>query len=130
MCLINQGVYPQDNHIDVNIARLANELAAQFDTSETAILVSLGIHPDALLPKKTKCDLDISKNGSYCRLLQLQQLMSLAISYFGTQHNARHWFDQINIGLGQRSPISLCSTSLGMDKIENSIQRLMHGMTA
>lgn len=64
------------------------------------------------------------------RALQLARLMNEAVAYFGSNAAANRWMKTSNIGLGDKMPIKLCNTGVGMGMVRDSITRLKYGMTA
>jgi putative toxin-antitoxin system antitoxin component (TIGR02293 family) len=120
----------QDNISEGVDAKDVADVAEQFGVSQKVISDILGVSIRAVQNKRRAKDNEkLGKNVSE-RLLRLREVMSVAVNYFGSDDGARHWFNTPNIGLGNKPPLLLCDTFLGMDRVENSIQKLMHGMTA
>jgi putative toxin-antitoxin system antitoxin component (TIGR02293 family) len=71
----------------------------------------------------------IINSDSEHHIHELMQLMSYAISYFGSKENARRWFIHKNRGLGNVTPMSLLKTNDGIDRVKSTITKLKHGMT-
>ena len=120
----------QDNIYAGVDAKDVAEVAEQFGVTQKIISDLLGVSLRAIQNRRRGKNSDkLDKNASE-RILRMRELMSVGIGYFGNEDNTRHWFNQANTGLGDVTPISLCDTFLGMERVENSIQKLMHGMTA
>lgn len=64
------------------------------------------------------------------RAIQLTRLMNEVIECFGGHDAAMKWMRTPNIGLGDKTPLSLCNSYTGMDMVRNSINRLKYGLTA
>jgi putative toxin-antitoxin system antitoxin component (TIGR02293 family) len=50
--------------------------------------------------------------------------------YFGTEGKAQKWFNTPNRTLGNKSPSSMCSTYIGIEQVNNTLNKLKHGFTA
>jgi putative toxin-antitoxin system antitoxin component (TIGR02293 family) len=74
-------------------------------------------------------NLPLNKNLSE-RILRLQEIMYLAQCYFGQDETAMRWFQDVNKGLDDKKPFTVCDTFYGMERVENSLMKLVHGMTA
>jgi putative toxin-antitoxin system antitoxin component (TIGR02293 family) len=61
---------------------------------------------------------------------QLSELLSLAISVFGTREVAARWFKTELPALGQRTPLELLATSAGKRIVEDHLNRIASGVYA
>jgi uncharacterized protein (DUF2384 family) len=75
--------------------------------------------------KVSKLDEGIMVNES-----EYKQLMNEVEEYFGSPGSSMIWMKTTNIGLGNVTPSSLCTSLAGINRVRNSINRLNHGMTA
>jgi uncharacterized protein (DUF2384 family) len=76
-------------------------------------------------------DLDFALNNNAAdHEEKLRALFAFALSYFGSTVATRSWFSSLNLGLGGVTPLSLLDTDYGIDRVKNTIYKLMHGMTA
>lgn len=71
----------------------------------------------------------LNKNSTE-RAFMVTHAFLQAVEYFGSEDKAREWFHRKNMSLGDRAPIELCETLLGIRRIENTIGKLKYGMTA
>lgn len=113
--------------VDVNdIVTIANRL----QVSQKVVADILGISIRGIQQKKhtdtpTKLDKNISE-----RVLRLNEVIAVAHFYFGQDEQVARWFNTPNPGFDMVNPIMLCDTFLGMDRVDNTLQKLIHGMTA
>jgi putative toxin-antitoxin system antitoxin component (TIGR02293 family) len=130
MIKTKQLQYTQENiyaGVDVDYVAV---IAEQFGVSQKAISDVLGISIRVVQNKRrAKDNRKLDKNVTE-RLLRLHKLLFTAVCYFGSNDSAKHWFNTPNVGLGNTPPFFVCDTFLGMDNVENTIQKLVHGMTA
>lgn len=105
-------------------------MAEQFGVTQKVIADLIGISVRAFQQKRQANINQKSNKNVTERILKMRELMSVACMYFGDEQNARYWFNTPNIGLIGVAPILLCDTFLGMSRVENSIHKLLHGMTA
>lgn len=120
----------QDSISEVVAVADVADVAEQFGVSQKAIADILGLSIRTLQNRqRSKDNRKLDKNVSE-RLLRLRELFSVADNYFYSKEAAIRWFKTPNTGLGCKPPLLLCDTFFGMDMVENSIQKLMHGMTA
>ncbi|MGJ8629480.1 MAG: antitoxin Xre/MbcA/ParS toxin-binding domain-containing protein [Glaciecola sp.] len=61
---------------------------------------------------------------------KMNSIWAVAIDYFKTSDGANLWFTTKNRGLGSVTPLSLLNSDKGIARVENSIVKLSHGMTA
>jgi len=104
-------------------------LAKRFSVNKEEMASILGVSPRTLQKKSAGHDQSLDKNLSE-RCLNLNNLMNIAIDYFGSKEGAVDWFHTENRSLGSVTPFSLCDTFLGMQRVEEVIVKLMYGMTA
>lgn len=64
------------------------------------------------------------------RAFMLAHSFLKAVAYFGSEENARKWFHTKNLSLGDKTPFETCITLFGIRRVENTILKLQHGMTA
>ncbi len=56
------------------------------------------------------------------------EILATATEVLGSQEAAERWMEEPAIGLDQRRPIDLLSTSAGMDIVKTFLERLQHGV--
>jgi uncharacterized protein (DUF2384 family) len=61
---------------------------------------------------------------------QMFNTFSVALDYFGHKESTQRWFVTQNRGMGSKTPLSLLSHKGGFERVENTIIKLAHGMTA
>ncbi|MGF1759869.1 MbcA/ParS/Xre antitoxin family protein [Photobacterium sagamiensis] len=59
-----------------------------------------------------------------------QDLFDMAYTYFEDENATEQWFYTENIALGLVTPISICNTKEGGERIKQVINKLKFGMTA
>jgi putative toxin-antitoxin system antitoxin component (TIGR02293 family) len=64
------------------------------------------------------------------RAFQLARLTNEAAEYFGSLEAANKWMNTPNMGLRDQSPLALCASFTGMERVRDSLNRLKYGMTA
>lgn len=64
------------------------------------------------------------------RALLTTSVFQKAVAYFGDHERAQHWFNTKNMGLGNRTPLSVCTSYTGIRLVENTLIKLEYGMTA
>lgn len=64
------------------------------------------------------------------RAFQLARLTNEAAEYFGSLEAANKWMNTPNMGLRDQSPLALCTSFTGMERVRDSLNRLKYGMTA
>jgi uncharacterized protein (DUF2384 family) len=118
--------HPMNSDINAECvpASMVRVVATRYGLSLKVLGKLIGIGTSAVYRKQGTLDSNISTH-----LLQLDRLMKIAIEYFGCEPNARAWFFQYNRGLVSE-PIKLCGNWHGINRVENSLMKLMHGMTA
>ena len=104
-------------------------LATRFSVSNKEIANVLGISHRVLQKKSIEKTQKLDKNISE-RCINLNNLFTLTVDYFGSENSAVSWFHSENIGLGLVTPFSLCETFHGMNRVESTIIKLKYGMTA
>lgn len=104
-------------------------LAKRFSVSMKELSYILGISERTLQKRKSEVGYKLDKNLSE-RCINLNNLFSFAVDYFGNEKSAAIWFQTENTGLGSVTPFSLCETFYGMSRVENTLVKLKHGMTA
>jgi len=62
------------------------------------------------------------------RIWKFATVLSEATAMFGSQAAAEHWMEQPAIGLNQRRPIDLLATSVGVEVVEEFLERLHYGV--
>lgn len=60
---------------------------------------------------------------------KFSDVIKLALEYFKTPEDAKRWFNTTNRGLGNITPLTLIETDIGLQRVENCIIELIHGMT-
>lgn len=71
----------------------------------------------------------LNKNASERALLVASAFLK-ATEHFGSKVKAREWFHYRNMVLGNKTPLEMCNTIIGIRRVENTIVKLEHGMTA
>jgi uncharacterized protein (DUF2384 family) len=61
---------------------------------------------------------------------KMNSIWAVAIDYFKTIDGANLWFKTKNRGLGSVTPLSLLNSDKGIARVQSSIVKLRHGMTA
>jgi putative toxin-antitoxin system antitoxin component (TIGR02293 family) len=61
---------------------------------------------------------------------KMYAMFDFALDYFGSDESTQQWFTTRNLGLGGVTPLSLLHYDYGFQRVENTIIRLAHGMTA
>jgi putative toxin-antitoxin system antitoxin component (TIGR02293 family) len=56
------------------------------------------------------------------------ELLARATTLFGSQAAAQQWLERPAIGLDQRRPIDLMTTSAGLELVENFLGRMEYGV--
>lgn len=64
------------------------------------------------------------------RAFQIARLMNDVIEYFGSRQSAIKWMNTPNIGLGDVTPLSLCTKITHMEMVRNTVNHLKYGITA
>lgn len=90
---------------------------------------TLGVSSKALQKKSADAKQSLDKNISE-RCLNISILVDFVADFFGNEDAAITWLHTENRGLGYVTPFSLCDTFYGMQRVENAIIKLKHGMTA
>ena len=63
------------------------------------------------------------------QLISLKELMDLAELYFASEIKANIWMRSFNLGLNS-IPLDLCDSACGIKRVKNSLNKLLHGITA
>jgi uncharacterized protein (DUF2384 family) len=103
---------------------MIRNVASQYGLSLKVVCKIVGISTSAIYCKQRT----LNKNTSE-HLQRLEKLMRTTTEYFGCESSARQWFTHLHRGLACR-PIEICNTLSGIQRVENSINKLNHGMTA
>ena len=82
------------------------------------------------LQKKSACENQLLNKNLSERCLNLKALIDLALNYFVKEDAAVAWFHSENRGLGSVTPLSICDTFHGMERVKSTIIKLEYGMTA
>ena len=113
---------------DMSVDRLTSSkfkpIASELDVSLAALASILGISKYSVYRKNAQLSPDLSAH-----LVALNEVLNLANDYFGSHSSSLSWMNTFNRGLTSK-PIDLCNSMYGISRIENSILKLMHGMTA
>lgn len=64
------------------------------------------------------------------RTWKFAEILSRAADIFGSRAEAEAWLNSPAIGLGQRRPIDLLSTSVGVEAVEDYLTRIEYGVYA
>lgn len=104
-------------------------LAKRFSVSKEEIANVLGISIRTLQKKSAEKTHKLDTNLSE-RCINLNNLFNLTVDYFGSEKSAASWFHTENRGLGLVTPFALCETFHGMHRVENTVVKLKHGITA
>jgi len=64
------------------------------------------------------------------RILMIAQLYANGFEVFGDKDKFRTWMGTYNISLGNVTPISLMDTAIGINILNNELQKIAHGITA
>ena len=56
------------------------------------------------------------------------KILAMATEVLGSREAAGRWMEEPAIGLDQRRPLDLLSTSAGVDIVRTFLQRLQHGV--
>ena len=106
------------------------QIAKMFEVSKARAAAMLGVSLRALQSRSQsdhKGKLPLRESD---RALQLAKLMNEAIVCFGNAENAVRWMKSANTGLGNKKPVDLCSSGVGMEMVRDSVNRLKFGLTA
>lgn len=103
--------------------------AVLYGVSQKELAEILGVSLQSIKKLNVAKNLPLNKNLSE-RILRLQEIMYLAHCYFGQDETAMRWFQDVNKGLDYKKPFTVCDTFYGMERVENSLIKLVHGMTA
>ena len=64
------------------------------------------------------------------RTWKLAEILTKAVSVFGSKEEAEQWLERPAIGLNQRKPIDLLATPAGVELVEDFLVRLEYGVYA
>lgn len=106
------------------------QVAIMFEINRSHAALLLGVSIRALQSRKQENKVKTLPLQESDRALQLTRLMNDAVEYFGSLESANRWMKTLNKGLGDKQPIELCNTGVGMSMVRDSINRLKYGMTA
>jgi putative toxin-antitoxin system antitoxin component (TIGR02293 family) len=64
------------------------------------------------------------------RAVRIMRLFERARQVFGSDENARRWFDSKILALGRKTPLEFAQTEPGAREVENIIGRIEHGVVS
>lgn len=98
----------------------------QSDVMEKALGISLRTFQRRKKDTDTK-PLSQEQSG---RTWKFAEILAKAIHVLGTQSAAEEWLNKPALGLNQRRPIDLLSTTAGVEIVEDHLERLEYGVYA
>ena len=120
--LISVGLPPASlMHLTKEVAFLANP-----DFLEKAVGISLR----TLQRRKKDADDTLLSVEQSSRTWKFAEIIGRATEIFGSQPEAEAWMLRPAIGLDQRRPIDLLSTSVGVEAVEAYLTRIDYGVYA
>ncbi len=105
-------------------------IASIFDIKKSQAAPLLGISLRAVQARKQRNTMKTLRMHESDRAFQLVKLMNEPVKYFGSIGVATRWMKTPNKALGNKVPLELCTTGLGIQMIRDSINRLNCGFTA
>lgn len=100
-------------------------VAARFGLTSQELVVLLALAPRTLARRKAEQRLRASESD---RLFRVTRIAALTEEVLGSTEKARRWLHSPNRGLGNRSPLDLLDTDLGVQQIEDLLIQIAHGV--
>ncbi|PYN77824.1 MAG: hypothetical protein DMD96_22660 [Candidatus Rokuibacteriota bacterium] len=100
-------------------------VAARFGLAPHELVVLLALAPRTMARRKAEQRLRADESD---RLFRVTRIAALSEEVLGTTQRARHWLHSPNRALGNRTPLALLDTDLGVRQVEDLLSRIAHGV--
>lgn len=104
------------------------EKVSYFQRSDEAWYKALGISERTLQRRKADTDPKTLSSEQSGRAWKLAEVVAKATGVFGSLEEAERWLDRPAIGLNQKRPIDLLSTTAGIEVVEQYLERMEFGV--
>ena len=100
-------------------------MAARFGLTPPELVVLLALAPRTLARRKAEQRLRADESD---RLFRVTRIAALTEEVLGSTEKARRWLHSANRALGNRTPLELLDTDLGVRQVDDLLSRIAHGV--
>jgi putative toxin-antitoxin system antitoxin component (TIGR02293 family) len=100
-------------------------VAVRFGLTPAELVVLLALAPRTLARRKAEQRLRANESD---RLFRVTRIAALTEEVLGSAEKARRWLHDPNRALGNRAPLELLDTDLGVREVEDVLSRIAHGV--